>query len=122
MPGRRILSEDDYIDPRYAPTRSHMVRRRDVLRETLNRFSSADPPDKYRLLAQANLARWRSSRETHPDSNRVYVVGGDWGEVRITTRRGGKKAYRSPTLTRAYARRPSVAYASTFPLPPGPAR
>jgi len=81
MPGRRVLSEDDYIDLRYAPTRPDMVRRRDVLRETLNRFATADPPNKYDLLAQTNLQRWRESVEKRPNSNQVYIVGGDWGEV-----------------------------------------
>jgi hypothetical protein len=81
MRGRRILSEDDYIDPRYAPARPDMVRRRAVLRETLNRFSTADPPNKYDLLAQANLERWRDMGKTRPNCNQVYIVGGDWGEV-----------------------------------------
>ena len=81
MPGRRVLSEDDYIDLRYAPTRPDMVRRRAVLRETLNRFATADPPNQYDLLAQTNLQRWRESVEKRPNSNQVYIVGGDWGEV-----------------------------------------
>jgi hypothetical protein len=81
MPGRRILSEDDYIDPRYGPNRSEMVRRRAVLRETLDRFATADPPDRYQLLAQVNLQRWHESRDKSFDSACVHVVSGDWGEV-----------------------------------------
>ncbi|MBK6739870.1 MAG: DUF2263 domain-containing protein [Haliea sp.] len=75
------MSEDDYIDPRYAPTRPDMVRRRAVLRETLNRFSTDDPPGKYDLLAQINLQRWCASAEKLQTSNQVYIVGEDWGEV-----------------------------------------
>ena len=81
MPGRRILSEDDYIDPRYGPTHPGMVRRRAVLRETLHRLATADPANKYHLCAQTNLQRWFAERETRLDSHRVHVVGGDWGEV-----------------------------------------
>ena len=58
-----------------------MVRRRAVLRETLNRFSTDDPPGKYDLLAQINLQRWCASAEKLQTSNQVYIVGGDWGEV-----------------------------------------
>lgn len=81
MPGRRVLSEDDYIDPRYGPERADTTRRRAVLRETLNRFSTADPPNKYDLLANSNLERWRNSAEKHFGGNQVYVAGGDWGDV-----------------------------------------
>ena len=81
MPGRRLLSGDEFIDPRYAPSRPDMVRRRAVLRETLNRLSTADPPNKYDLLARANLGRWRDSGENRPNCNQVHIVGGDWGDV-----------------------------------------
>lgn len=81
MSGRRLFSEGDYIDPRYRPTHPDMVRRRAVLRETLQQFSTADPPNKYQLLARANLRRWCDSREKRLDSHGVYIVGGDWGEV-----------------------------------------
>jgi len=81
MPGRRLLSEDGYIDPRYGPTHPDMVRRRAVLRETLQQFSTADPPNKYQLLAQANLQHWRGLREERSDTHGVLVISGDWGEV-----------------------------------------
>ena len=81
MPGRRLLSEDDYIDPRYGPGHPDMVRRRAVLRETLHRFSTADPPNRYHLLGQTNLECWFDSHEVSPESHRVHVVNGDWGDV-----------------------------------------
>lgn len=80
MSGRRLLSEDDFIDSGYAPQRPDMVRRRAVLRETLNRIASADPSNKYQVLAQANLQRWRDVCN-QSDTLRVHVVDGDWGEV-----------------------------------------
>ncbi|MEZ6063579.1 MAG: DUF2263 domain-containing protein [Planctomycetaceae bacterium] len=85
-----------------------MVRRRAVLRETLHRFSTADPPDKYDLLAQTNLASWRDSAERRPESNRICIVGGDWGEVTLAmTRRHG---YCFAALNMANAFVPGGAY------------
>lgn len=81
MPGRQEFSVDDYIDLRYAPSRPDMVRRREILKETLARFSNADPPDKYERLAQANLERWHDSAVKRPDCDPVRVFSGDWGEV-----------------------------------------
>ncbi len=81
MPGRRLLCEGDYIDPRYNPDHPVMVRRRRVQRETLDRFDNAQPSDRYHLLAQANLQRWFETRESITDSQHVLVVKGDWGDV-----------------------------------------
>ena len=82
MPGRRLLSEGDYIDPRYGASRPDWVRRRAVLRETLQRVSTADPANKYQLLAQANLKRWHDSRTTPFDAgDGISIIAGDWGEV-----------------------------------------
>ena len=91
MPGRRLLSEEDYIDPGYAPHRPDMVRRREILRETIDRFANAQPKDKYQCLAKANLARWRDSAEEEVGALQTYVVGGDWGEVtHAMTKRYGR--------------------------------
>ena len=81
MPGRRLLSEDDSIDPRYGPQRSEMVRRRAVLRETLERFATADPSNEYDRLAHANLQRWFEAPDEAAGYHRVQVVRGDWGDV-----------------------------------------
>jgi hypothetical protein len=66
------------------------ARRRAVLRETIAAFESQDPPDRYHLLACANLARWRAERHPPDRSCQVQVHAGDWGEVtrRLTTRYG----------------------------------
>lgn len=60
--------------------RPELVRRREVLRETLDAFERAEPPDRYHRLARENLARWQ--REARPEPGpRVRVIAGDWGEV-----------------------------------------
>lgn len=87
MPGRKLLSEDNLIDPGYGLHRPDMVRRRAVLRETLDRFLTADPPDKYHSLAKANLQRWYDTRRSAPDTKRVRVVRGDWGQVTLALTR-----------------------------------
>lgn len=56
-------------------------RRRAVLRETLEAFQRADPPDRYRRLADCNLQRWRQQTAESPAGLRVDVLPGDWGEV-----------------------------------------
>jgi hypothetical protein len=113
MVGRRILSEEDYIDPCYAPTCPDMVRRRAVLRETLNRFSSVDPPDKFHLLAQTNLERWRDSREERPDSHQVYVVSGDWGEVTHAMTKEHGRCFAALNMANAFV--PGGAYVEGAP-------
>lgn len=60
--------------------RPELVRRREVLRETLAAFERAEPADRYHRLAEENLARWR--RDARPISRpHVRVIAGDWGEV-----------------------------------------
>jgi hypothetical protein len=81
MPGRQLLDEDDCGDP-------DRVRRRQVLRETLDRFQNAVPADKYHAIAKSNLDAWakaaRSCRQP------VQVLSGDWGEItlRLTQEHG----------------------------------
>ena len=83
MVGRKILSEDDDIAPFYDPRHPDMVRRREVLRETLHRFSTAEPTDQYNVLARENLERWRISRDRSSVEHRVRIIGGDWGAVTL---------------------------------------
>jgi hypothetical protein len=84
MPGRQLLNEDNLVDSG-DPDR---VRRREVLRETLDRFQKAIPTDKYHAIAKSNLEAWsevaRSSRQA------VEVHSGDWGEIalRLTQEHG----------------------------------
>lgn len=108
MPGRRLLSEGDYIDPRYGPGRPAMVRRRAVLRETLDRFATADPPNRYHLLAQQNLQRWYDARDVPPASHRVHVIEGDWGEVTHALTRVHGRCFAVLNMANAYV--PGGAY------------
>jgi hypothetical protein len=79
MVGRRLCSEEEAIARGFGGPES--ARRRAVLRETIDAFRRAEPPDRYHRLAAENLARWQS--ESGPDAStlRVQVLPGDWGEV-----------------------------------------
>lgn len=84
MPGRPLLSESDLNDLGYGLHDPELVRRRAVLRETLEAFIDADPPDKYHQLALKNLQRWRQERGETASDQRVLVLPGDWGEVTLS--------------------------------------
>lgn len=88
MPGRPLQSEDRMIEDGYG--RPDMVRRRAVLRETLHRLTSADPPDLFHTMAAQNLARWRQQAATPAPAGEVHIDSGDWGDValRLTRRHG----------------------------------
>jgi hypothetical protein len=84
VPGRTLLDENNLYDPGYGLSRPEMARRRQVLRETLERFEGADPVDRYHALAQANLAAWSErSRVKSGLRPRLQVVEGDWGAVTL---------------------------------------
>ena len=88
MPGRRLLDENNLVDHGYGLHRPDMVRRRGVLKETLDRFANASPPDKYHQIAQSNLERWCTNRRApRSDRQSVRVLRGDWGEVTQTLTR-----------------------------------
>jgi hypothetical protein len=84
MAGRTLLSEGDYIDPAYEPYRPEMVRRRAVLRETVDRFLTAEPKEKYHTLANTNVQRWYKNRRISPNYQCVQVIRGDWGQVTLS--------------------------------------
>lgn len=88
MPGRPLQSEDRMIGDGYG--KPDMARRRAVLRETLHRLTSADPPDLFHTMAAQNLARWRQQAATPAPVGEVRVDSGDWGDValRLTRRHG----------------------------------
>ncbi|MBL4867713.1 MAG: DUF2263 domain-containing protein [Pseudomonadales bacterium] len=81
MPGRRLRSEEEHIDSRHKAKNPDMVRRRAVLRETVDRLSNTEPTNKYHLLAQTNLQRWSDTRGSTIDSPCVQIISGDWGDV-----------------------------------------
>jgi hypothetical protein len=89
MSGRRLLTDAEAELLGFRG--SHEARRRQVLRETLDAFSRADPPGRYHRLAAQNLERWRAGAVVEPQPLRVQVLPGDWGEVtRALTRTHGR--------------------------------
>ncbi len=80
MPGRRFLDEATLRARGY--DQPEHVRRRAILRETLDAFAAATPRDRFNQIAAANLARWRGERASSGESEpQIRVVAGDWGEV-----------------------------------------
>jgi len=61
--------------------RADFVRRRQVLRETINVLERAEPAGHYHRLAQRNLERWASEATPVGTGPSVRVISGDWGEV-----------------------------------------
>ena len=79
--GRELIEESDNLAKIY----SHpaMIKRRKVLRETLNVFKSVKASDYCQNKAMENLSRWRSERTSTEPECKVQVVQGDWGDVTL---------------------------------------
>lgn len=105
MPGRPLIPDDLAALRGFGDGRS--VRRRAVLRETIQAFSSADPPDKYVLAARDNLARWAASAEALPEPQ-VMVLRGDWGDVAQRMTRASGACFAVLNMANAYV--PGGAY------------
>ncbi len=87
--GRTLCSDEEAIDRGFSG--EECARRRQVLRETLAAFQSADPPDYYHRLAVRNLDRWQDECRVSEKGFHVEVLPGDWGEVtRSLTMKHGK--------------------------------
>lgn len=82
MPGRPLPIEGDMIARGYGEP--DMVRRRAVLRETLDKLESAEPPNLFHKIAADNLARWRVETAVPEPHGEVRVLPGDWGEVALS--------------------------------------
>jgi hypothetical protein len=79
MAGRILPPEDEFdFHPLSGPD---FVRRRAVLRETLEAFESGKPLGHYRDLAERNLRRWRTQATVNHADSEIQVLSGDWGEV-----------------------------------------
>lgn len=81
MTGRPLRSEDEMIAKGYG--RPDMVRRRVILRETLEKFSSVDRPNVFHQIAAKNLARWYQHSVAARPRGKTLVIAGDWGEVTL---------------------------------------
>ena len=77
MQGRQLMSESQ-VPSHYQ--RPDFVRRREVLRETIQAFENRSR-QAWRELALGNVSRWRSERNTQHGTAELRVFQGDWGEV-----------------------------------------
>ena len=78
---RKLPDESELILKGY--NSAALVRRRQVLKETLNAFLNARPANKYQLLAQANLKRWQKGAIPVSQNKKIQIILGDWGEVTL---------------------------------------
>ena len=61
MPGRKLLTDADWIPTHFGAYDPEMIRRRAVLAETINRFDNGKLIPHYQKLAQQNLANWSTA-------------------------------------------------------------
>ena len=83
MPGRKLLTDADWIPAHFGPHDSEMIRRREVLRETIQRFNGSENENQiayYQQLARQNLANWSATKQS-ASAQQVRVLEGDWGVV-----------------------------------------
>jgi len=81
MKGRKLLNESEELAKHYI--HPAMVRRREILRETLNVFTSIKPADYLQKKALKNLSRWQDERTIADLEQKVQVIQGDWGDVTL---------------------------------------
>ncbi len=81
MVGRPLINDESALTGRYTSPES--AKRRRVLRETIERFSTCAEGDRYRGVALKNLARWNQNAKTEGRVNEVLVLPGDWGDVTV---------------------------------------
>lgn len=88
MAGRPLCSDEQAVARGFVGP--ECARRRVVLRETIEAFERAEPPDAYHRRAASNLARWREQSAASSSRLLVEVLSGDWGEVTrtLTTKYG----------------------------------
>jgi Microbial-type PARG, catalytic domain len=106
MAGRRLCSEQESVGRGFGSSDS--ARRRQVLRETIQAFEQADPPDRYHRLAQENVERWRVQRGVKEANLRVEILPGDWGEVTHSLTRSHGVCFAVLNMANAYV--PGGAY------------
>lgn len=98
MPGRRLLT-DEIIPVSYQGL--GFARRREVLRETIEAFTSA-PPGYFQALAAQNLARWADEALPQPDQLTVSVHAMDWGALTLACTRKWGQTFAVLNMANAY--------------------
>jgi hypothetical protein len=106
MPGRRFCTDAEAEARGFRGEEA--ARRRAVLRETLEAFERADPPDHFQRLADQNLKRWHSRCGTPHRPLQIEIHPGDWGAVAL--RMTQKYGVRFAVLNMANAYVPGGAY------------
>ncbi len=106
MPGRRLCSEAEAVTRGFPGKEA--ARRRAVLRETMDAFERANPPDRFHRFADQNLKRWRSRCEEHDRSMRIEVHPGDWGDVTLNVTKAYGERFAVLNMANAYV--PGGAY------------
>lgn len=90
MPGRSIPTDSELRSNILGFGDQESAQRRTVLKQTLNAFRNAEPPDYYHQHAKANLERWHNERKSTDSKLVIEVLPGDWGDVTQTlTKRYG---------------------------------
>ncbi len=79
MPGRTILNESDPVLKPFGNPK--MIRRRDILRETVETLSKPGALDHYHQQASKNLKRWKKQNRNKTIGKKIQIIPGDWGEV-----------------------------------------
>jgi hypothetical protein len=100
MTGRHFPDELELLSMGYG--HPDFIRRRSVLRETLNAFALAKLPNKYQRLAAANLHRWRDEARLDESTGQVRVIAGDWGEVTHTLTKAHGVCFAVLNMANAY--------------------
>ena len=81
MKGRKLLQKSDELAIVY--NHPAMIKRRKVLRETLNVFNNVAPSDYCQNKAMENLSSWLRKRNCVDPEKKVQVIEGDWGDITL---------------------------------------
>jgi hypothetical protein len=94
----RVLLDEKNIKSDYQ-TIEHR-KRREVLKDTIKKFSQKDSAERYLQQAQKNHEFWASKSQISPQ--KVRVVSGDWGDVTRDLSKGNGAVYAVLNMANAY--------------------
>ncbi|MEW6711150.1 MAG: poly(ADP-ribose) glycohydrolase domain-containing protein [Candidatus Riflebacteria bacterium] len=79
MAGRKICSDVEALERGFSGEEA--AQRRRILRETIEAFEKASPPDRFHRIAWQNIERWQRERIVEAEQCKIKILAGDWGEV-----------------------------------------